>query len=114
MSYYLNTMIEEENDIPDDYCFMNPVKDNLLNADQALKITNEYKTNMYNVTIDKIATNIRGAASQGKTDTLFFLDKCEYLAIDLVNTLTEYGYNVKYNKSTQRDPAELVISWKEH
>ena len=63
MSYYLNTIKDEDdndNDIPDDYGFMNPVKDNLLNADQAMKITNDYKTNMYNVTIDKIATNIRG------------------------------------------------------
>ena len=78
--------------------------------DKVIKYKNEQIENVYS----KVETAINSGAACGKTE-LIYCFKPEELCIkdEMIHYFRTLGYSVKYRESTQMDPAEIYISWKE-
>ena len=86
----------------------------MITAKEAYDKVIDYRSEQIANVYSKVETAINSGAASGKTETLYFFKPEELLIKDeMLNYLRTLGYSVEYRESTQRDPAEVCISWKE-
>lgn len=86
----------------------------MISAREAHDEALSYRVEQSNKLYLKVENLILEEVSRGKLEALYFFKPEEYLIKDdVINCLRSLGYFVEYRESTQMDPAELHISWKE-
>lgn len=83
-----------------------------MTASEANAIVKNHNQEIMDHTLNYIEEVIRKAAMGGKFNVSISLkDERNIIVYTISNYLRNLGYKVDFQSSTQRDPAELCISW---
>ena len=85
-----------------------------MTAIEANAIAKNHNQEIMDHTLNYIEEAIRKNAMNGKFNVSISLkDESNIIVYTITNYLRNLGYKVDFQSSTQRDPAELCISWED-